>query len=336
MASISTPHDDTQVISLQKRESELHADSLLQIMVRRFFKHRMAVAGLVLLMLIFVYVTLGPIILRTLGVGISYDGISNYSEAYGNKTNIMNKFDPPSADHPFGTDGVGRDVLARTIYGGQVSLLIGITSVFISITLGTSIGLIAGYFGGWVDALLMRFVEALLAIPTLIMLLVLSRVLRDSVATTSVNFLGRELSFSVVVIILIIGFTSWMGLSRIVRSVVLSLKEQEFVLAARTVGARSGRIILVHILPNCVAPVVVAATLGVGVAIIVETALSFLGFGVVEPTATWGNIITRARERVDDLWFLWVFPGALITLTVLAINFIGDGLRDALDPRSLK
>lgn len=301
-------------------EERRKAESMLRITIRRFTHHRMAVAGVFMLTLVILYVAGGAFF---------------YSEDVANATNPRLRWGTPSAEYPFGNDNVGRDVLARTIWGGQISLIIGITSVIISITLGTLVGLIAGYFGGWVDALLMRFVEAMLAIPTLVLLLVLSRTLIDSAGAT-INILGRNFNSSIIIIILIIGLTSWMGLSRIVRSVVLSLKEQEFVVAARALGAGTPRILFSHILPNCMAPIIVAATLGVGTAIIVEAALSFLGFGVLPPDASWGNIINLARNDVEGYWWLWVYPGALIVFTVLSINFIGDGLRDALDPRSLK
>jgi len=312
-ATMGKPSGQIVQIEEEKRKPE----SLFRITFRRFTHHRMAVFGVFLLSLVVLY---------------SVGGAFLVSEAAANKVDVTKRFDPPSAEHPFGTDEVGRDVLARSIYGGQISLMIGITSVMISITLGTVVGLVAGYFGGWVDSILMRIVEALLAIPTLILLLILQRVLIGN--TSTINILGRELSVTVVAIVIIIGVTGWMGLSRIVRSMVLSLKEQEFVLAARTLGASSRRIIFVHILPNTIAPIVVSATLAVGGAIVVETALGFLGFGVQPPTATWGNILSRARDQIDEVWWLWMVPGVLIMLTVLAINFIGDGLRDAFDPRS--
>jgi len=312
-ATMGKPRGQIVQIEEEKRKPE----SLFRITFRRFTHHRMAVFGVFLLSLVVLY---------------SVGGAFLVSEAAANKVDVTKRFDPPSAEHPFGTDEVGRDVLARSIYGGQISLMIGITSVMISITLGTVVGLVAGYFGGWVDSILMRIVEALLAIPTLILLLILQRVLIGN--TSTINILGRELSVTVVAIVIIIGVTGWMGLSRIVRSMVLSLKEQEFVLAARTLGASSRRIIFVHILPNTIAPIVVSATLAVGGAIVVETALGFLGFGVQPPTATWGNILSRARDQIDEVWWLWMVPGVLIMLTVLAINFIGDGLRDAFDPRS--
>ncbi len=233
-----------------------------------------------------------------------------------------------------GTDISGRNVLIRLIYGGQISLAIGITSVMISISVGTLIGLLAGFFGGWVDGILSRITEVFLAIPALVLLLVLSSTLRQDTAT--INLFGRTLSRTVIYIVILIGCTSWMPLSRIVRSQVLSLKEQEYIVAARAIGVRNMGIIFRHLLPNVIAPIVVAATLGVGTAIITEAYLSFLGFGVQPPTATWGNIINEAQGNVDTRWWLWTFPGIMIVLTVLAINYIGDGLRDALDPRTIE
>jgi peptide/nickel transport system permease protein len=305
------------VVSLEQ-ESMLQSRSPMRIALRRYFKHRMAVFGLFLLLSIFLFVTVGAAI---------------YSEASGNKTNVLRKEESPSSEYVFGTDQVGRDVLPRMIYGGQISLAIGAISVTISIFVGTLVGLASGYFGGWVDSILSRITEALLSIPVLILLLVLSTVLSRNL--TTMNILGREISATVVVIVGIIGLTSWMQLSRIVRSLVLSFKEQEFIVAARAIGARNRRIILRHILPNCLAPIIVSATLGIGTAIIIEAYLSFLGFGVRPPTATWGNILNAAQNNVESRWWLWMIPGSFIIATVLAINFIGDGLRDALDPRSI-
>lgn len=319
MATMSADQPDA-VLDLSGGPA-VKAESLGRMILRRFLKHRMAVMGTIMFTLVVLYVTVGA---------------AFFSEDFANDTDPFLRWGEPSETHPFGNDNAGRDVLARTIWGGQISLFIAVTAVTIAVTLGTVVGLVAGYFGGWLDAILMRVVEALLAIPTLILLLVLSRTLIDSAGASFVNILGREFGISVIAVILIIGFTSWMGLSRIVRSMVLSLKEQEFVSAARALGAGNARIIFVHILPNCLAPIIVAATLGVGTAIIVEAALSFLGFGVMPPDASWGNIINLARNDVEQYWWLWVFPGTLIVITVLSINFIGDGLRDALDPRSLK
>ena len=242
---------------------------------------------------------------------------------------------PPSPEHPFGTDTVGRDILARTIYGGQISLLIGLTAMMVETVIGVLIGAIAGYYGGAIDSLLMRFTEAMFNIPQLFLLIVMARFFANQVP--DIPILGRKFSGNVIIIVLIIGITSWMYLARIVRAQFLSLKEREFVLAARATGTPRWQIIFRHILPNTVAPIVVSATLGVANAITSEAYISFLGMGVNEPTATWGNMLNRAvsnwSQIVNNFWF-WLFPGLFIVLTVLSINFVGDGLRDALDPRS--
>lgn len=307
----------TEERSIARLEPKRRATSLWRLALRRFFAHRMAVFGFVLLSAIIVFVLGGSLF---------------YSEAYANELALTNKFRPPNADHLFGTDGVGRDIFARTIWGGQISLLIGIVSVIISISVGTLVGLISGFYGGWLGAILMRTADALLAIPTLVLLLLFSRALIGNTATMFI--LGREFSASIIGIVLIIGLLNWMRLAHIVRAQVLSLKEQEFTTAAIALGATRLRIVFRHMLPNCLAPIIVTATLGVGGAIVTEAYLSFLGFGVLQPTATWGNILTGAQDQLDEVPWVWFFPGILIILTVLSINFIGDGLRDALDPRS--
>jgi peptide/nickel transport system permease protein len=241
---------------------------------------------------------------------------------------------PPSAEHWFGTDVIGRDIFARTIYGGQISLMIGIFAVMFEVILGALIGASAAYYGGWVDSSLMRFTEAMLVIPGLFLLIIGARFFGSGIP--NIYMLGREFSGSVVVIIVIIGITSWMYLARIVRANILSLREQDFVSASRALGASNNRIIFKHLLPNTVAPLVVAATLGVASAIILEAYVSFLGLGVQGPTATWGNMLDSAYRYLETAPWLWFFPGMLILLTVLAINFVGDGLRDALDPRSTR
>lgn len=291
--------------------------SLWQLAVVRFLKHRMAVTGLILLTAVILFVLVGSLF---------------FSEKYANTLSLLNKFMPPSIEHPFGTDGVGRDVLARTIWGGQISLMIGIFSVIISITIGTLVGLISGYSSGWLGTVLMRIADALLSIPTLVLLLLFSRTLIGNTAT--VFILGREFSVSMLGIIVIIGLLNWMRLAHIVRGQVLSLKEREFTSAAVALGATNRRIIFRHLLPNCIAPILVTATLGIGNAIVTEAYLSFLGFGVLQPTATWGNILTGAQAQLDEVPWVWLFPGLLIIITVLSINFIGDGLRDAFDPQS--
>jgi peptide/nickel transport system permease protein len=254
------------------------------------------------------------------------------SEDYANFTETGIRLQPPTAAHPFGTDTVGRDILARTIYGGQISLLIGITAAFIETFLGVLIGALAGFYGGVLDSILMRLTEMMLSIPQLFLLIVMAKFFGGRVP--NIEMFGREFSGSVIVIIAIIGVTSWMYVARIVRAEFLSLKENEFVLAARAIGTPRSQIIFKHILPNSIAPIVVSATLSVAGAITTEAYISFLGLGVQPPTATWGNMLEGAYNYIETAPWLWIFPGILIVLTVLSINFLGDGLRDALDPRS--
>jgi len=308
---------ESDVIKLQE---EFKAEALTpgQLMRMRFMRHKMAVFGLIVLFLLILY---------------SFGGAFIYSEAEANFTETQIRLNSPSPEHPFGTDTVGRDILIRTIYGGQISLLIGLAAVVVEVIVGVFIGAIAGYYGGWIDSLLMRFTEAMFNIPQLFLLLVMAKFFGGKVP--NLNFLGREFSGSVVVIIVIIGITSWMYLARIVRANFLSLKEREFVLAAHTTGTSNASIIFQHILPNSIAPIVVSATLGVANAIISEAYISFLGLGVQPPTATWGNMLEGAYNYIETAPWLWIFPGSLIVLTVLSINFVGDGLRDALDPHAL-
>jgi len=289
-----------------------------QLVWLRFKRHKMAVFGVIALILLILYSTLGALF---------------FTEAEANITNTSISFSPPSAEHPFGTDPIGRDIMARTIFGGQISLMIGFVAVIVEVILGVLIGAIAGYYGGWIDSILMRFTEAMFNVPQLPLLLVLGKMLSNKVPP--ITILGREFSGSVVVIIAVIGLTSWMGLARIVRANFLSLKEQEFVTAAHCTGTGNLSIIFAHILPNTMAPIIVNATLGVANAIINEAYVSFLGVGVLPPTATWGNMLNGAYKYIDKAPWLWVFPGLFIVLTVLSINFIGDGMRDALDPHAL-
>lgn len=291
--------------------------SLRELTWRRFRRHRMAIFGLIVLGLLLLY---------------SFGGALFFSEAFANSTDTSLRLNPPSASHPFGTDTIGRDILARTIYGGQISILIGLTAMLLEVTIGILIGALAGYYGGIIDSLFMRFTEAMLNIPQIFLLLVMAKYFGDSIPNLVI--FGRTFSGSVVVIILIIGLTSWPYLSRIVRAEFLSLKENEFVLAARATGTPTSQIIFRHILPNSIAPIVVSATLGVANAITLEAYISFLGMGVRPPTATWGNMLEGAYNYIEQAYWMWLFPGLLIVLIVLSINFVGDGLRDALDPRS--
>ncbi len=312
--SVSSP---TSIPRLLQDEIESPPLSLSKLTWLRFRRHKMAIFGTIVLIGLFLFALIGAIV---------------FSEAYANDTDASLGLQAPSLTHPFGTDAVGRDILARTIYGGQISLLIGVTAVLIETIAGVLIGAAAGYFGGWVDSILMRFTEAMLIIPELFLLIVMAKEFGGKFP--SVTILGREFSGSVLVIVVIIGLTSWMYLARIVRAEFLSLKENDFILAARSTGTSNSGIIFRHVLPNCMAPIIVSATLGVANAILAEAYISFLGLGVQPPTATWGNMLDGANNYLETAPWLWFFPGMLILLTVLSINFLGDGLRDAIDPHS--
>jgi peptide/nickel transport system permease protein len=306
-----------QPVPLNMEELDTPPLTLSQLAWRRFRRHRMAIFGAIVLTLLIIYALAGSLV---------------YPESYANHTDTSLRLLAPSMEHPFGTDSVGRDILARTIYGGQISLLIGITAVIIETLAGILIGALAGYYGGWIDSLLMRITEAMLNIPEIFLLIVMAKFFGGNIP--EIEFIGRTFSGSVIVIVVIIGLTSWMYLARIVRAQFLSLKENEFVLAAHATGTSNAQIIFLHILPNSIAPIVVSATLGVANAILAEAYISFLGLGVQPPTATWGNMLDGANNYLESAPWLWFFPGLLILLTVLSINFLGDGMRDALDPRS--
>ena len=306
-------------IRIRTSDDGIKPQSPTQRVIKRFTRHRAAMFGMLILIGVILYIFVGSFI---------------FTEAQANFNDTAIRLQPPSAEHPFGTDRIGRDILARTIYGGQISLLIGFLAVIVEVGFGTAIGAIAGYYGGWVDAVLMRITEAMLSIPSLLLLLVMAKFFAGKIEP--IQLFGRSFSGSVIVIILILGLTSWMSLARIIRSNVLSLKETEFVLAARALGVPNWRIITNHILPNTLASIIVSLTLGVATAILTEAYVSFLGLGVQAPTASWGNMLTEAQEFnvIKNAPWYWFFPSLLILLTVLSINFVGDGLRDAFDPRS--
>jgi peptide/nickel transport system permease protein len=311
----------------------IESRSPLQLAWRRFRKHKMAMVGVGILLLLVVYVTIGGILLSKgyctpLGRELRY-------EAWANCTDTSKVRQPPSIEHLFGTDSIGRDILARTIYGGQISILIGVTAATVGVILGTLIGSVAAYYGGWIDNILMRFTEAMLNIPSLFLLIVAAKFFSGKIP--DITLFGRQMTGNVVFIILIIGLTSWMYLARIVRANVLSLRELDYVAAAKALGSSNARIIFMHLLPNTLAPVIVAATLGVAGAILNEAYVSFLGLGIPSQiTATWGNMLDGSYQYLEVAPWLWFFPGTFILLTVLSINFIGDGLRDAFDPRSIR
>ena len=266
-----------------------------------FKKNKLALFGLFLILII-------------LFIAIFAHSIAPYNPF---ETNIAEKFCPPSKKHLLGTDNLGRDVLSRMLYGAKISLLVGFFAVSISICIGIIIGSISGFYGGIVDTILMRFVDMMLCFPTFFLIL------------TVVALIGP----SIVNVMVVIGATSWMGTARLVRAEFLSLKEREFVQAAKILGVSDKRIIFCHILPNALAPVIVSATLGIASAILVEAGLSFLGFGVQPPKPSWGNILTEGRIYIFDAWWLTFFPGMAILFAVLSFNLLGEGLRDVLDPR---
>ena len=224
----------------------------------------------------------------------------------------------PSASHWMGTDGLGRDVLSRMLHGGRISLLVGLVAVGISTAIGILLGALAGYYRGWVDTLIMRLVDVMLSIPSFFLILAVIAFLTPSIIN----------------IMVVIGLTSWMGVTRLVRAEFLSLSEREFVLASRTLGAKDARLIFTHLLPNSLTPIIVSSVLGVAGAVLMESGLSFLGLGVQAPQASWGNILTDGKEYIQFAWWLSLFPGLAILVTVLGYNLLGEGLRDALDPRS--
>ncbi len=231
--------------------------------------------------------------------------------------NISQSLLPPSFAHPLGTDDLGRSVFVRMLYGARISLLVGFVAVGISTLIGIFFGALAGYYGSWVDTVIMRFVDIMLCFPTFFLILAVIAFLDPSIWN----------------IMIVIGLTSWMGVARLIRAEFLSLRQRDFVLAARALGCSDMRLIFRHILPNAMSPVLVSATLGVAGAILTESALSFLGIGVQPPTPSWGNMLIVGKQTLGSAWWLSVFPGLAILLTVLGYNLLGEGIRDALDPR---
>ena len=270
---------------------------------RRFSRHRLAVLGSVVLLMLVSTAALAPAI----------------SPHDPNRVDVRALKTPPSAEHILGTDGAGRDVLSRLIYGSRISLMVGLVAAGIAISIGTLLGLFSGFYGDNVDFWIMRMTDVFMTIPTLIIII------------TVVASVGP----SILNVMVVIGVFGWTGTCRVVRGETLSLRERDFVLAARCLGVPAARVVFRHILPNVVAPIIVAGTFFVAGAILLEAALSFLGIGVQIPTATWGNMLTEAQSLtvLESRPWLWLPPGILIMVTVLSINFIGDALRDALDPR---
>ena len=295
--------------------------SMRAILWRRFLEHRLAVgSGLVLLLLIAAAMA-APLVEAALGLD-------------PNRVDLLGRFQPPSAEHPLGTDELGRDLLLRLLYGGQVSLLVGLAAAVCAAVIGTAVGLVAGYYGGALDAFLMRLADGVIALPLLPLLIVLAAV--DLTKLGLPETLANAEEASLYRIVLLIALVGWTTVARLVRGATLSLRTREFVRAAEAMGASAGRIMAVHILPNAVSPVIVATTLSVGNVILLESVLSFLGLGIQPPIASWGNMLTNAQELIWSAPALAIYPGLLIFVTVIAFNFLGDGLQDALDPRAVR
>ncbi len=275
---------------------------------KRFKRHRGAIFGL--------------IVLSVLIIACLFAFLSPFDSE---KSNLPEKFLPPSSTHFFGTDALGRDLLTRILYGGQISLAVGGIAVAISLLIGVPIGALAGYYGGKVDTILMRFTDAFLSLPSFLVLILLAAMLRE----VEIPFFQQS---SVVTISFVIGVLSWMTFARLVRAAFLTLRELDYVSAARALGSSDRRIILGHILPNGIGVVIVEATLQLGYAIIQEAGLSFLNFGIQQPTPSWGNLIYTAQDHFTKYPWLAIFPGLAIFLTIISVNYIGDGLRDAFDP----
>jgi len=280
---------------------EQPARSFRQIAWKRLRANRTAMASLVILAVLYLAAVLAPVV-------APYDP---------NEVNIMAQHQRPSAEHLLGTDENGRDEVSRLLYGARISMTIGFVAMAIGLVIGVTVGSIAGYRGGFVDSILMRFTDGMLAIPYFFLILIVVAVFGSSLRN----------------IILVIGITSWMAVARIVRSEVLRLKQQEYVTAAESIGASSSRILVRHVVPHTVPSIIVAATLGIANAILLESALSYLGLGVTPPHASWGNMLTNSQAYLWDNPLLPFYPGLLIFMSVLSFNFLGDALRDAFDPR---
>ena len=270
-------------------------------LLKRVTKHNLALVGLIILIPMFFCAIFAPF-------------ISPHNPVEPDLKNVLAS---PTLSHPFGTDTLGRDVFARVIYGSRISLLVGFVSVGIAVLIGLAIGALSGYYGGIIDELIMRFVDLMMCFPTFFLILAVIALLEPSIWN----------------IMIVIGLTGWMSIARLIRAEILSIKNKEFVLAAKALGLSESRIIFRHVLPNAMSPIYVVATLGVGGAILTESALSFLGIGVQPPTPSWGNILTQAKDNIEVAWWLSLYPGLAIFLTVMGYNLLGEGLRDIFDPR---
>jgi peptide/nickel transport system permease protein len=297
----------------------LNKNSPLFLGMRRFKRHRLAIYSACILLTLTFLVVFAPLFEGWLGMG-------------PNDVDLFSRLTPPSNMHPLGTDELGRDVLLRLLYGGRVSLFTGLTAAVFAASIGTVIGLFAGFFGGRLDAALMRLTDSVIALPLLPLLIVLVAIDLNKVGLPQAIVDSEGVSFYRIVFI--VAITGWTTVARLVRGASLSLKEQEFVMAARGVGATNLHIMFRHILPNLLSPIIVAVTLSVSSVILLESVLSFLGLGIQPPMASWGNMLTNAQQLIWEAPMLAVYPGLLIFITVISFNFLGDGLQDAFDPKA--
>jgi peptide/nickel transport system permease protein len=304
------------------RFHETHKNQLWYLTLRQFLRHKMAVFGMVMMTVIVLAV-------------VFVDRISPYDPETPDLSNMLS---PPSLSHPLGTDELGRDMLTRTLHGGRVSLIVGVFAMLVAVTLGTLVGAVAGYFGGVVDNLLMRFTDFALAFPRIFVLILFAIIFMRPPFSDNplIVFVFNSLyKMPVARVVFVIGILGWMDVARLVRGSFLEIRNLEYVESARVLGAGTTRIMVRHILPNAMGPIIVAASLGVADAIISESGLSFLGLGIQPPTATWGNMLKNALDQIFAAPWTAIVPGFMIFLTVLSINYIGDGLRDAFDPRKI-
>jgi peptide/nickel transport system permease protein len=297
----------------------MNNNSPLWLAVRRFRRHSLAIFSLATLMFLITIVTLAPVIEKWLGLD-------------ANLVDLFNRMQPASETHIFGTDELGRDVFLRLLYGGQISLFTGLTAACVAAIIGTVIGLNAGYFGGRLDAILMRITDGVISLPLLPLLIVLAALDLEKIGLPDALINSEEVSFYRIV--LIVALVGWTSVARLVRGATLSIKEREFIMAAEGVGAGHNHIMFYHILPNLISTIIVAVTLSVGNVILLESVLSFLGLGIQPPMPSWGNMLTNAQVLIWEAPKLAFYPGMLIFITVISFNFLGDGLQDALDPKA--
>lgn len=288
---------------------------------KRFRYHRLAWGSLLLLAFFSILVILIPILMERIW-GIDYKG-----------THLGDRFQPISWTHFLGTDELGRDVFTRLFYGGRISLSVALISAIASLFIGTAIGAMAGYYGGWIDTLLMRFTDTMLSLPSLPLMILLAAIDLQKIFPDTLLFMTRGNYASLFKLMIILIFFGWMSIARLVRGEFLSLREREFVLASQALGASNQKMIWLRILPNCTAPIIVSITLSIGGIILYEAILSFIGLGIQPPIPSWGNMLHHALEYIRSAPLLAFFPGLFILMVVVSINFLGDGLRDAFDPK---